>query len=59
MCFLWGGAELAKAAFVVAMARGAPCASALRLASLGEVSHKQFEAFQRALPQIIHWGVVD
>ena len=47
--------EVAKAAFLVAMARGALCANTLQSVCLGEVSQKKFEAFKKALPQVRKW----
>jgi hypothetical protein len=52
----WSNDEVVKAAFLVAMARGAPCGRTLRLIWLGEMTQKQSEAFKQVLPQVLNWA---
>lgn len=54
-CYILADDEKVKAAFLVAMVDGAPCASTLRSVWLGEVAEDDFEAFKRALPNITAW----
>ena len=51
----WSNNEVVKAAFRLAMKRGAPCARTLRQVWLGSVTEGQLELLQRALPQISSW----
>ena len=51
----WSNNEVVKAAFRLAMKRGAPCARTLRQVWLGSVTEGQLELLRRALPQISSW----
>lgn len=54
--FLWTN-KVSVTAFLVAMARRAPCASTLRSVWLGEVSQRQLETLQDSLPQVTDCGL--
>lgn len=52
------GDEVVRAAFLVAMARSARCASTLRSTWIGEVTQNQFKAFKRVLSCVTDWTSV-
>lgn len=53
--YFFQGDEVVQAAFLAAMARGAPCARTLRAVALGEMTPDQFKAYRKALPRISDW----